>query len=502
MFFTGTVYTDGSTTINNSFPEARRSGYATVIIGEQLRDSDTDITIRDDTYRPEAQSEVDNLDQEINTSNDEQDPASVTITHSARNWRVVIPQSHRNSIGEIHVRDKGVNTTWRILAIRGEDVLSRCTKEVIDKHKKEAAKQDDQVTTVPISPQQCKREWAAKRKCKCPNTDNQWHKCTQWCKDNYNFNGECRKKKYNKKIKEQPPVVIQILDGPLSGCPQTTPRAELEAIASTLENALPPILIVTDHLNHVEAYYRGKHHCLKVTSPLIDIWIRIWKQIHRLGKGNVTLKWIPSHQSANSNKTWEQKIDRRANEIADIWPAEGRKVHDLPKQLTVALKKAETTTMEYHKWTAYAAYSQHNGPIEPDHDIRKGPRPPRKKRAKRNAVTNDQAILNRRPFANRSLGISQWQGPQMDPNRAPQRRCNNATRLYNLCQRRNINRAGVDQSLALASTADAPLDTVNIDNRRRWDADDHDDLVPPEHTANHTIWVAGNANQPWIWCNK
>ena len=59
MLFTGTVYTDGSTTINHSFPEARRSGYAAVIIGEQLRDSGNDITIREDTYRPEAQSEVD-----------------------------------------------------------------------------------------------------------------------------------------------------------------------------------------------------------------------------------------------------------------------------------------------------------------------------------------------------------------------------------------------------------------------------------------------------------
>ena len=83
----------------------------------------------------------------------------------------------------------------------------------------------------------------------------------------------------------------------------------------------------------------------------------------------------------NDDETWEQKIDRRGNEIADTWAAEGRKEHDLTKQLTFALKKAETTTLEYHKCTAYAAYSQHNGPIEPDHDIRKGPKPPRKKRA-------------------------------------------------------------------------------------------------------------------------
>ena len=81
MFFTGTVYTDGSTTINHSFPEARRSGYDAVIKGEQLRDSDNDITIRDDTYRPEAQSKVDNLNQETKASDDEQEPAPVTIIH-------------------------------------------------------------------------------------------------------------------------------------------------------------------------------------------------------------------------------------------------------------------------------------------------------------------------------------------------------------------------------------------------------------------------------------
>ena len=135
------------------------------------------------------------------------------------------------------------------------------------------------------------------------------------------------------------------------------------------------------------------------------------------------------------------------------------------QKLILALKQAETTTIEYHKWTAFAAYSQHTGPIAPDHDIRKGPKPPRKKRAKKHAKENDQTILNRIPFAHRSLGISQWQGPQPDPNRSHQKRCNTATRLYNLCNRRNITQSTVDQSLALANTADAPLDNIGIDNR-------------------------------------
>ena len=75
----------------------------------------------------------------------------------------------------------------------------------------------------------------------------------------------------------------------------------------------------------------------------------IWKQVHRLGRNHITLKWIPSHQTANAEETWEQKVDRRGNEAADIWAAEGRKEHDLPKQLTAALKKAENTTIDYHK---------------------------------------------------------------------------------------------------------------------------------------------------------
>ena len=141
----------------------------------------------------------------------------------------------------------------------------------------------------------------------------------------YGCNGACKKKRRNTKIKEKSPTVIQVLYGPLSGYPQTTPRAELEAIACTLENAVPPILIVTDHLNHVEAFHKGKRHCLKGHSPLIDIWIRIWKQNHRMGKCKAILKWVPSHQAGSTNETWEQKMDRIGDEVTDIWAVESRK---------------------------------------------------------------------------------------------------------------------------------------------------------------------------------
>ena len=127
------------------------------------------------------------------------------------------------------------------------------------------------------------------------------------------------------------------------------------------------------------------------------------------------------------------------------------------KDTIAAIKKAETTTVEYHKWTARIALAQHNGTVEPDHDIRKGPKPPRKKRDKKPITANDQAILNRMPFARRSLGISVWQGPTTATWRAPTMRLNNATRLFQLCQRQNFNRTGIDASLELAYLADAPF---------------------------------------------
>lgn len=104
------------------------------------------------------------------------------------------------------------------------------------------------------------------------------------------------------------------------------------------------------------AFAKGKRHCLKVTTPLVDIWSRVWKQVDGLKLRNVVLQSIPSYQTANSEESWEEMFDRRGNEVADLWAAEGRKMHDLPKHITVALKKAETTTMEYHTWTAHAAF--------------------------------------------------------------------------------------------------------------------------------------------------
>ena len=76
--FTGTAYSDGSTTINHAFPDARRSGYAAVIIKEELRDSDVDPEPPDDHLQLENEERTDQLGQ--------QQPNIETFTpHSSHN---------------------------------------------------------------------------------------------------------------------------------------------------------------------------------------------------------------------------------------------------------------------------------------------------------------------------------------------------------------------------------------------------------------------------------
>ena len=103
---------------------------------------------------------------------------------------------------------------------------------------------------------------------------------------------------------------------------------------------------------------------------MLDIWIRIWQQVDRLGHYQVKLRWVPSHQVAHSDETWQQRVDRRASNVADRIANKGRRVHALPANIVNEIKAAETTTKEYHRWIAYVATVQHNGDIKPDHDKR------------------------------------------------------------------------------------------------------------------------------------
>ena len=62
-----------------------------------------------------------------------------------------------------------------------------------------------------------------------------------------------------------------------------------------------------EHKNHGMAYKKGRGYCLKVTSPLVDLWYEFWQQIHRIGREHVTLRWVPSHQKWHPNENWETR---------------------------------------------------------------------------------------------------------------------------------------------------------------------------------------------------
>ena len=124
---------------------------------------------------------------------------------------------------------------------------------------------------------------------------------------------------------------------------------------------------------------------------------------------------MPSHQVANDNETWQERVDRRGNGVADLIADKGRARHDLTKQLTAKLKEDEDTVKEYLKWTAFAAAAQHNEGMPADHDKRDGPRKQRTRKQHIN-VPQDQKILNRMPFAKTSQGLAVVHGPARRPN--------------------------------------------------------------------------------------
>ena len=169
------------------------------------------------------------------------------------------------------LRNKGVDNRWCILTINDKDCfespcLEVCRQTAISKQQTNHA-----VTTVLIPPSRAREEIAQRRNCTCPNRENVWHKCVKYCAERYGCTGGCKARTPKQPNTEKPVEILQGFWGPLNGEHQSTPRAELGAIATVLEHADPPICIVTDHQNHVKAYKKGRRHCCKITSPMLDI---------------------------------------------------------------------------------------------------------------------------------------------------------------------------------------------------------------------------------------
>ena len=388
--------------------------------------------------------------------------------------------------------------------MNGTDVFDRPMPEIARLTEAASFNPHAKVTTVLIPPSKVTEEIAQRCHCTCPNAANPWHTCVKYCVDTYGCDKGCKRKPRTQDATEKPVHIIQALYGPLNGQHQSTPRAELEAIACALENALPPVCIVTDHINHRDTFRKGRRHCCRISNPMIDIWIRVWKQVDRLGIQNVKIRWFPSHQHKVDGEKWQRRVDRRANAAADKVADWGREVHDLPAQVRTEYSQTEEAAVEYLKWAAYLAAAQHNGNIVPDHDKPQLQRNKRNKRLRCNP-TNDQRILNRIPFAQRSSGIAAEHGPSNKPS-AENHPINNhtqaqtaAARIARICNRKGFKVKTTNLDIALNADKQIAKRTLQIQTADSTLFTDH---VPPSAANGHTMWVGGNSCNPWIWCVK
>ena len=341
-YFTGKIYTDGTTTINHTFSNARQSGYAAVMVEDELPDSDLDDqTIIEDTYIRERDQQFDQLGQPMNNES-VQHSEGVATTDKANQWSVQIAKNkgmdykHSRSTRITKIVDpellrEGVSTKWRIFTINDTDVFERPAPEIARLTDASKSNPHIKVTTVLIPPTKVTEEVGQRCHCTCPNANNPLHKCIKYCADTYGCNKDCKRKPRHRCAPEHFEKNMQAFFGPLNGQHQFTPRAELEAIACALEHALPPVCIVTDHINHRDSFRKGRRHCCRINNPMVDIWIRVWKQVDRLGVQNAKVRWFPSHQFTVEGESWQRRVDRRANAAADKMADKGREVHDIPK---------------------------------------------------------------------------------------------------------------------------------------------------------------------------
>ena len=64
-------------------------------------------------------------------------------------------------------------------------------------------------------------------------------------------------------------------------------------------------------------------------------------------------------------------------------------------------------------------------------------------------------------------------------------------------------RAKCGNETQLALSQDWPMQKLRRTGKREIDQGAYfDDVIPPEHTKGHTIWVAGDRQRPWFWCPK
>ena len=136
----------------------------------------------------------------------------------------------------------------------------------------------------------------------------------------------------------------------------------------------------------------------------------------------------------------------------------------------------------------------------PDHDKRDKHYTAPKKRQKNCKPRQDQRILARIPFAQRTQGIAQVHGPAQPVDTS----CTNlppptcaAARIARIRERKGLTHPS--NSLQMARALDTQPN-IGIMNPTHRDSTMFEDHVPPQHTMGHTMWVGGDATKPWVWC--
>ena len=232
---------------------------------------------------------------------------------------------------------------------------------------------------------------------------------------------------------------------------------------------------------------------------MIDLWLRIWQHVERIGKKNVTLRWVPSHQKWHKEETWSQRMDRRGNDQADGMAAKGRAQHEISDWLKGRLKAIEDCVTTYHRWTAFIAAAQHNGKMVPDHDKReKGDSTKCTTKKFKAQIANDCKVMTRIEYATNSKGLAMQHTVEEPPHRRDE--VVKTTSAKARIARIRSKCGGAHQEALASDWPDIQIGRIgarNIDHSTYTT-----DIIPPEHTKGHTIWVAGNSERPWLWCTK
>ena len=383
--------------------------------------------------------------------------------------------------------------------------------------------------------------------CTCIHKCSPYHSCVPWCMDFASCNGHCSAKyrkqtAQHKEDGDRQSRVCQTLSGPLAGTEQTVPRAELEAIAQVMENGRLPLIIYTDHRNHMIAFNKGRRFCCDPRGKHVDIWHRIWKRHKEMSakNGDVQVKWIRSHQKKSSNETMEEALNREGNDAADEVAVEMCNKHTPPMAVLTQVETMRKYVKEVLCMAARIVTAKGEGSVRMDSTPKAEQDRAQTQLCKRVPAHNEK--LNKRIVRRKVVHVTSnchnriadtngdpYQGHGVEPDelqkaweksiRVVQKERKQDQRLSSAADRINSIRRRVQEREGPASSDTAtPTLRKFIHNESTWlrdrqarsfsqAADRHPargiGKVLPDEANGHSLRTCDtNSGSKWIWCHK